>query len=252
MGKGQKRDGPDSVDKIRRERKEQNRSADGPDASVTARPGSVPERASRARKPANRMGQHFMLLWTWQRKGFSITDGGVQVDSRRYSDYLSGDYSSAGFKQAYEDLWRILGTDQFHWYYTLEKDARKPSDINQGKMLWTVKAPEEGILCRVCDCAWTTLAGEPLRMPPDWLGRAYGLLKEFNDKAGAKPYLKDKYARDFMAGWSEMNREDLLGRLLVRCAHVDCIQVLLRHPIPKEWIAREPEEYFQVISSLPR
>ena len=86
-----------------------------------------------------------MLLWTWQRKGFSITDGDVQVDSRTYSDYLSGDYSSADFKQAYEDLWRILGTDQFHWYYTREKDARKPSDINQGKMLWTVKAPEEDI-----------------------------------------------------------------------------------------------------------
>ena len=181
------------------------------------------------------MRYRLMLLWTWQRKEFSITDGNTQVDSRRYSDHLRCDCSSAGFKNAYKDLWRTLGTDQFHWYYTQEKDAKSPKDINQGKVLWTVEAPEEDIFRRVCPYAWTTLAGEPIDMPPDWFQQVH--------KAGGQPY---RYARDFMTGWLEMSREDLLDSLIVRCAHVGCTQILLQHPIPKEWVAKEPEEYSQI------
>ena len=67
-----------------------------------------------------------MRLWTWQKRGFSLADKESKVESPENSFYLNDPCKAEArcYSRAYKKLWEKLGTCQFHWYFTDEKEAK--------------------------------------------------------------------------------------------------------------------------------
>ena len=117
-------------------------------------------------------------LWTWQKKTeFDLANGEQKVESLDNSVFAD----SPNIMRAYNKLFKKLGTDQFHWYFTQEYEAKNnPSHIQwykQGCMLWEVKVPIERIFKKVCGIAWTYLLNRPA--PPGQLYHDWKKLSDF-------------------------------------------------------------------------
>ena len=189
-----------------------------------------------------------MRLWTWQSKDFSIIDPAQTVNSPKCSRYLDQELQElirSQFSPVYEKLWDILGTEQFHWYYTEEKDAKsKESNLeyNRGELLWEVDVPIDNIFKIVCSVAWSCLLGEK-----------HYLTQSIND------YLKRREADKYDDLHTECEKfwkqktEDQLWELLLLDTNGShdpspifleiikpCTQVLLRHPVKEEWVTKNP------------
>ncbi|MFC1762941.1 hypothetical protein ACFL6U_12790 [Planctomycetota bacterium] len=225
-----------------------------------------------------------MRVWTWQKEGFDIT-GSRPVDSARFSDYFGPDWhpdDQARFRQAYQMLWDILGTDQFHWYYIQQADAEKRNSINENKLLWTVEVPDNQIFRVVCTCAWSAMRNERVYMPRwDGVQRLKSLgrylkpeeideLKRYiPSSCTCLPYWEDlmrtdqwqnessrkklfgrNFDRTFNKQWSDMDRDELKKRIFVSCKRTECTQILLQHPIPIDWVCGDPIPFEELCSSV--
>jgi hypothetical protein len=185
----------------------------------------------------------FMRLWTWQSKDFSIIDPAQKVDSLKYSRYLAEripESIRSQFSSVYQKLWDILGTEQFHWSYTEEKDAKsKESNLeyNKGELLWEVDAPINNIFKIVCSVAWNYLLGNR-----NLIRQIYGF----------RSTLDEEFKEKFNLFWGQKNEDQLWGLLLLDLNGLHdpspifweiikpCTQVLLRHPVKEEWVTKNP------------
>lgn len=188
-----------------------------------------------------------MRLWTWQRKDFSIIDSTQKVDSLKYSRYLDErlpESERSRFLRVYQELWDILGTNQFHWYYREEKDAKSKesdSEYDKGELLWEVDVPVGSIFRIVCSAAWNYLLGRR-----DLCRGMYGFVLD------TEPWNYKELEKNFNLFWGQ-KKEDMLWELLLLDSNIlrnpsstfleitkPCTQVLLRHPIREEWVTKNP------------
>lgn len=179
-----------------------------------------------------------MRLWTWQKKGFSITDPNVRVDSRTYSPYYN-DPAFPEAKKAYEELWKQLRTCQFHWCFTDGKEAKSGGNKEEcrGSVLWEFKVQEGEIFRIVCSAAW------------NWILRRKAIPQKFLDlwreeaheQASRFQQIKDKLEQDFRNYWTSKTEETLweslfLDKFIFKDTFLydtikDCVQILVRHPV---------------------
>jgi hypothetical protein len=182
-----------------------------------------------------------MRLWTWQKASFSITDVQATVDTFGHSSHLKGPHVAEEDKQrfvgAYKELWKRVGTDQFHWCYTEEKEAKGAESYEgEGKALWEVDVPneheEQHVFQIVCSVAWCRILGD-MSLPPKFCERPQ-LLRTLCD-----------YWREESKGlWDRLilDKSVFLDKSLPFLETVEiCGQVLLRHPVPEEWVSKNPQ-----------
>lgn len=142
-----------------------------------------------------------MRLWTWQSKDFSIIDSLKKVDSLKYSRYLAEripESIRSQFSPVYQRLWDILGTNQFHWYYTEEKDAKSKEcnlEYNKGEILWEVDVPIDHIFKIVCSVAWNYLLGK--RNYRNLIRGMYGFI------------LDEEFEENFNLFWGQKDEDQL-------------------------------------------
>ena len=145
-----------------------------------------------------------MRLWTWQSKDFSIIDSEQKVDSLTYSSYLAKQFPEqerSRFLSLYQRLWDALRTDQYHWYYTEEQDAKsKYIEEYKGKVLWEVDVPINNIFKIVCSIAWNYLRGKP-----NVIRQIYGF----------KSLLDEEFTEKFNLFWGQKNEGQLWELLLL-------------------------------------
>ncbi|HIJ70025.1 MAG TPA: hypothetical protein HPP87_01525 [Planctomycetes bacterium] len=167
-----------------------------------------------------------MRLWTWQKKDFSLTEG--KVESLEHSDYLNHpcipECEKALFREAYKKLRERLGTGQFLWCFANEEEAKNnPSKLEyEGKVLWEIEVPDNSIFRIVCNTAWNIIIGtgpssEKYRLVEnfdDWW-RAITFDETWNMLFVDKGKLKHSLLREMIKG---------------------CTQVIIRHPVEKEWV----------------
>lgn len=181
-----------------------------------------------------------MRLWTWQKQGFDLTDQNVQVESLENSHFLNNIYISKterdNFKHVYIKLFETLETDQFHWYFTEEDEAKsKESHLEfppRGRVLWEIDVPVAEVFKRICDIAWNRLLNGntfPSKLYDYWRLKAnydHSLIKKCEQKF-----------HDFWESKSEDELWDLL--FLEKCVD-ECTDILLCHPLDDSWIIRNP------------
>lgn len=174
-------------------------------------------------------------LWTWQKKTeFDLANGEQKVESLDNSVFAD----SPNIMRAYNKLFKKLGTDQFHWYFTQEYEAKNnPSHIQwykQGCMLWEVKVPIERIFKKVCGIAWTYLLNRPA--PP---GQLY---HDWKKLSGYDPEKIEQWEQNFKDFWEKKSEQELWDNLFMETFVDGCTDVLLLHPLEKSWITRNPIE----------
>ena len=84
-----------------------------------------------------------MILWSWQNKVMSIIDPAQKVKPLKYTRYRN----HKNILKAYEKLWRILKTDQFHWFSTTQEDYKilRPAKHHKEELLWEINVQNEDI-----------------------------------------------------------------------------------------------------------
>ena len=97
-------------------------------------------------------------LLTWQGSGFDICSGEARYDRRKARYYNDPDLPGA--KEAYERLFRELGTDQFVWCYT-----REPCPPDKGTRR-ALRVPVACVLRFVDSLAWNRILGVQGVFPP--------------------------------------------------------------------------------------
>jgi len=178
-----------------------------------------------------------MLLWTWQHKDFSIINPEQKVEPLKYSTYLN----DKNILKAYQKLWDILETCQFHWYSATREEDRisvRPSQYRKDEFLWEVKIKKDNMFKVVCFLTWSRLIGRKIYIPQHihdlWLRKA--------------PDKYDELEKEFKSFW-ECKTEDQLWKLLLLDSNGlhdissvlrPCTQVLLRHPVKEEWVTKNP------------
>jgi hypothetical protein len=114
-----------------------------------------------------------MRLWTWQKKGFSLSDKSTKVESLENSHFLNdsgiGEGERKHFRNVYDKLFEKLGTCQFHWYFIEEDEAKNEAShcefFKQNRVLWEVDAPDGKLFKKICSIAWNCLLGRQV-FPP--------------------------------------------------------------------------------------
>jgi hypothetical protein len=182
-----------------------------------------------------------MKLWTWQNRKLRITDAGMKLDSRTHSTYYN-DRAFPNAKEAYEELWEQLGTCQILWCYTEQRYAIKGADHEyRGKVLWELDVPEAGFLTRVCGYAWHWLfAGKGCPGVPEF-EHLRPLIEDLYALVGER-YSLDRFFEDFNAFWRKLPRKSLWQVLFVDCGIQGCCDILVRHPVEKTWVTKDPNK----------
>lgn len=179
-----------------------------------------------------------MRLWTWQKRDFDITNKDVRVENLENSQYANGpgENRSEHFKTIYSRLFKKLGTDQFHWFFKEEDEAKsKESHIEfykQGRVLWEINVPVANVFKRICGIAWNHLLKTntfPSKLHDYW-----------RLKANYDHSLIEKWKQEFEDFWGSKSEDELWDLLLLKKAVEGCTQVLLRHPLENTWIVRNP------------
>lgn len=172
-----------------------------------------------------------MRLWTWQNQKFDITDPNMRVDSKKYSKYQ--------YPNEYKKLWTVLGTDQFHWYYTDKEEATNSCSLvgYKGNALWELAVPEERFLASVCGMAWHWILKNSDAQPPrrfEYLLDAFWLPTIYDRKT---------FLNDFNKPWQDMKSQQLWDCLITtncKSLQCQCDQVLIHHPVDASWVIENP------------
>jgi len=178
-----------------------------------------------------------MHLWTWQKKGFDLTDKNRRVESLKNSFFLKSAEDPEHFKQVYTKLYETLETSQFHWYFTEESEAKSQTShlqwFDRDCMVWEVKVPVgEVVFKTVCSIAWNRLLNKsviPIRLTCDWkrLSKSYKSLVE-------------KWEQNFHDFWKGKSEEELWDALFLEKCVDGCTDILLRHPLDDSWVVKNP------------
>jgi hypothetical protein len=175
-----------------------------------------------------------MRLWTWQNPKLDITDPNMHVDSKKYSDFLCPQLNSGANQhlQKYEELWAILKTDQFHWYYTDIEQAKGNEEHCKGKVLWELDVPGNKAK-KICSMAWHWILNSTNTNPPKIIGQ---LLFTFlwPDRA--------TLLEDSNQYWRSMSAKELWDSLLCKCQAKGCCDALVRHPVAVSWVIKNPRK----------
>lgn len=183
-------------------------------------------------------------LWTWQKDGFDITNASIPVDSKNNSRYWNVpiEETRAHFHRVYAKLWEKLETDQFHWYYCDENDAKSElssEEYGTNAFLWELEIPEEKIWKIACSAAWESLRGCTLHAPRFFsLSWQHKLMKE--DSKGLSEGKLDEFQSNFVNFWKRKNESELWDSLFLKEIVPFCSQVLLEHPVDSRFVNRNP------------
>ena len=179
-----------------------------------------------------------MRLWTWQKKGFDLTDNNPRVESLKNSFFLKVVDDPEHFKQVYTKLHETLGTSQFNWYFTEESEAKNQAShlqwFNRDCMLWEVKVPVgEVVFKTVCSITWGRLlniSAIPFRqLTCDW-----ERLSKYDES------LIEKWKQNFHDFWKDKSEEELWDTLFLEKCVDGCTDILLCHPLDDSWVVRNP------------
>ncbi len=183
-----------------------------------------------------------MRLWTWQKKGFSLTRG--KVEGLKHSDYLNGpcmpECEKARFREAYKKLRERLGTDQFLWFFTNEEEAKNnPSKLGyEGKVLWEIDVPENEVskLVWICPKAWRWIIYREDGWPSKKFDHLYAVLNDFYLSRMEKSYSRDQFCKEYSNYWQELSDDKLWEAVFYNCGIRECQNTLVYHPVEKGWI----------------
>ena len=183
-----------------------------------------------------------MKLWTWQKDGFDITNDSTPVDSNNNSRYWNhpNEQTRAHFRRVYTTLWDKLETDQFHWYYCDENDAKSElsSEEYGANVLWELEIPEDKIWKIACTAAWDSLRGRTV-YPPRFFSLSWQS-KLINEDAAQSSKNLEKLEENFKEFWHRKNEDELWDLLFLKEIVPFCSQVLLKHPVDSSFITRNP------------
>jgi len=164
-----------------------------------------------------------MQLWTWQKKGFSLSDPKGQVESPTHSDYYEE------HKEIFERLWEILGTSQLLWCFVEKEEAMsKASELEyKGKVLWELDVPAKHICHNVCSIAWHWILHGcrchlPVKLRRCWKEKFPNRFRELENK--------------FHHFFGRKTREELWEALVLDGIVTDCTTPLICYPVREAWI----------------
>jgi hypothetical protein len=165
-----------------------------------------------------------LILWTWQIRGFPLTEGKVD---HRLSEF---DKTHNGYKKSCEQLAERLGTDQFIWCFTHDEDIWKD------RVKWELKVPKKYVLL-FCSITWHWIlnrnAGSSIEcVPPE---KIFDLCYQIDNHL-----TRDEFVNKFHDGWRNKTIEELWDVLFVDKVQDACTHALLPYPIQEDWISKYP------------
>lgn len=165
-----------------------------------------------------------LLLWSWQTRGFSLTEGSVD---HRLSEF---DKTHDGYRNSCKQLLELLGTDQFIWCDT--EDARTWNH----RVKWELEVPK-GHVVLICSIAWHWIMARNAEdsvgcVPPE---------KFFNLARKLDPCLsRDEFQQRFHDGWKSKTTEELWAALFVNTVQSACTHALVPYTVKAEWVNKYP------------
>jgi len=187
--------------------------------------------------------QELMKLWTWQGKGFSLTKG--ILDSRKYSAFYKDN------SEAFEKLWRKLGTCQIVWCYHTKEEATFKNLKNdyKGKVLWELDVPEKHILKRgnICSVAWHWILTR--NKGADNICDIPQMFKKWFRIAKTK---RRECEKGFHDGWKNKTTEELWDALFLDDIVRDCSQLLVPYPVEDTWTDDDKCELWENVTFIPK
>lgn len=180
-------------------------------------------------------------LWTWQNPDFKPTDVNVPYDPRKHSRYYN-DPTLPKAKEAYEEIWKRLGSCQVIWFYTRKENAVSFANREYaGNVLWRLDVPEEYIRKKgkkICSVAWHWLLSEGNCFPPEVFDKYYSQVKKLSGEYHLH-YSRNQFVKDVNSYWRETPWCQLWDVLFTDCVAEECWQIILQHPVDGTWIKEE-------------
>jgi hypothetical protein len=168
-----------------------------------------------------------MRLWTWQGRGHSLVVGGVDHARSQYAD------SQPGIGEAYARLAEMVGSEQLIWCYA-DRSEHLCVD-GDTHVRWELLVPDDAILAFVDTYVWNKLlgirCGLPERARLEHLRRATKCSSTTQEQARRR--LEHEFWDAVPGSWDSL----LVGG---REESIAGVQVLVRHPVPREWVVRPP------------
>jgi hypothetical protein len=175
-----------------------------------------------------------MQLWTWHKPDFSLLEGRVDHEKSEYVQTVEG------VREAYRELVKRIGTDQFIWCYT--KSNQRIVLPHHTEKEWILEVPSTKILKFVDDIIWNRILGIKNFDPPAELKR------KWKEKSIAR-YPYDPVASKKLAkSWNDefYNQEPPTGNWwdnLFVCERSDeCVSALIPHPIKHSYVKINPRQ----------
>ena len=172
-----------------------------------------------------------MRVWTWHKPDFSLLDG--QVNHER-SEYVQ---TVLGVREAYHELVKRLGTDQFIWCHT--KPNQRIILPHDSEVEWILEVPSTEILAFTDDVVWNRILGIRCGLPRE-LERMWK-----NESLKCHPY--DSVARDRFV---KSRRDAFWNQTPPPGGWWDCLFVdersdefvsaIVPHPVRNEWVVSHP------------
>ncbi len=162
-----------------------------------------------------------MQLWTWHEPDFSLVEGKVNHERSEYFTTV------CGVPEAYQELCKRLGTDQFIWCYTRGNEHNQlPS---QTRIEWVLEVPKSEFLAIVDSFIWNRVLGEKC-WPPESLKLKWK--QEAITRGCAEHFDQQIQAYHAQAppqgGWWAL--------LFIDDPTAEGANVLIRHPVPRPWV----------------
>jgi hypothetical protein len=161
-----------------------------------------------------------LLLWSWQTRGFSLTEGKVDHSLSKFNR------THNGYRKSCKELVERLGTDQFIWCYTQEE---KPWD---NRVKWELEVPKNRVRL-ICSITWHWI----LNRNADESRGCVIPEKFFNLSHQVNPcFSRAEFQNRFHDGWRNKTTEELWDSLFVDKVQGSCTHALLRYPVKEECV----------------
>ncbi len=171
-----------------------------------------------------------MRLWTCQNRALDITDQGSCVDSARHSVHLNSLLIDCQERRnAYERLWRVLGTSQILWCFTDEGDAKRyPEHVRGDYDLWELNIDQARRHWRVCPMTWHWILDQVTTLPPSRFDWMLPFLEE-----RISDYSRETFWEDFNLPWKQQTLDRRWEMLFYEKKDIvpGCTHVILPHPV---------------------
>ena len=161
-----------------------------------------------------------VLLWSWQTRGFSITEG---IVDHSLSEFNQTHY---GYRKSCKELVERLGTNQFIWCYTQDEETWK------NRVKWELEVPKNRVLF-ICSITWHWILNRNAEqsigcIPPEKL---FNLALQFNPGLS-----RNEFQNRFHDAWRNKTTEELWDALFVDKVYGTCTHALLRYPVQERWV----------------